>query len=81
MEEAGDLHRFLRDLDHFQTWLRKQQVDVASEDIPSSLAEAEKLLNQHKSIREEIDNYTTDYVRMMDYGERITAVSRWFYNF
>lgn len=75
MEEAGDLHRFLRDLDHFQTWLKKIQTDVASEDIPSSLADAEKLLNQHQSIREEIDNYRQDYARMMEYGERITAVS------
>ncbi|KAL0280603.1 UNVERIFIED_CONTAM: hypothetical protein PYX00_001846 [Menopon gallinae] len=73
LEEAGDLHRFLRDLDHFQSWLKKIQTDVASEDIPSSLADAEKLLNQHQSIREEIDNYRQDYARMMEYGERITA--------
>lgn len=75
LEEAGDLHRFLRDLDHFQTWLTKTQTDVASEDTPSSLADAEKLLSQHQSIREEIDNYTDDYTKMMEYGERITAVS------
>lgn len=73
LEEAGDLHRFLRDLDHFQTWLKKIQTDVASEDTPSSLPEAEKLLNQHQSIREEIDNYRQDYLKMMEYGERITA--------
>ncbi|KAG1673120.1 Spectrin beta chain [Nymphon striatum] len=72
LEEAGDLHRFLRDLDHFQTWLTKTQKDIASEDIPSDLAESEKLLNQHKQIKEEIDNYTDDYVKMMEYGERIT---------
>lgn len=72
LEEAGDLHRFLRDLDHFQAWLTKTQTDVASEDIPASLAEAEKLLSQHQGIREEIDNYTDDYSRMMEYGERIT---------
>ncbi|XP_042238845.1 spectrin beta chain-like isoform X1 [Homarus americanus] len=73
LEEAGDLHRFLRDLDHFQAWLTKTMTDVASEDIPSNLAEAEKLLSQHQSIREEIDNYTEDYTKMMEYGERITA--------
>jgi len=78
LEEAGDLHRFLRDLDHFQAWLTKTQTDVASEDTPASLAEAEKLLNQHQSIREEIDNYTDDYTKMMEYGERITAVSNFF---
>ncbi|KAH8380943.1 spectrin beta chain isoform X1 [Drosophila serrata] len=73
LEEAGDLHRFLRDLDHFQTWLTKTQTDVASEDTPTSLPEAEKLLNQHQSIREEIDNYTEDYKNMMEYGERLTS--------
>ncbi|GLH07508.1 Spectrin beta chain [Gryllus bimaculatus] len=73
LEEAGDLHRFLRDLDHFQAWLTKTQTDVASEDTPASLAEAEKLLAQHGSIREEIDNYRDDYHKMMEYGERITA--------
>lgn len=76
LEEAGDLHRFLRDLDHFQTWLTKTQTDVASEDIPGSLADAERLLNQHQAIREEIDNYTEDYTKMMDYGESVTAVRR-----
>ncbi|XP_050537659.1 spectrin beta chain isoform X3 [Daktulosphaira vitifoliae] len=73
LEEAGDIHRFLRDLDHFQVWLTKTQTDVASEDIPSSLSEAEKLLSQHQAIREEIDNYTADYIQMMDYGEKVTA--------
>lgn len=75
LEEAGDLHRFLRDLDHFQTWLTKTQTDVASEDTPTSLPEAEQLLNQHQSIREEIDNYTEDYKNMMEYGERLTSES------
>uniref|UniRef100_T1HWC3 Spectrin beta chain n=1 Tax=Rhodnius prolixus TaxID=13249 RepID=T1HWC3_RHOPR len=73
LEEAGDLHRFLRDLDHFQSWLQKTQTDVASEDIPGSLADAEKLLSQHQAIKEEIDNYTQDYAKMMEYGEKITA--------
>lgn len=73
LEEAGDLHRFLRDLDHFQTWLTKTQTDIASEDTPNSLAEAENLLSQHQSIYEEIHNYTDDYTKMMEYGEKITA--------
>lgn len=72
LEEAGDLHRFLRDLDHFQAWLTKTQTDVASEDIPSNLSEAEKLLSQHQQIRDEIDNYTEDYNSMMEYGENVT---------
>ncbi|KAJ6218483.1 hypothetical protein RDWZM_009640 [Blomia tropicalis] len=70
--EAGDLHRFLRDLDHFQTWLKNTQTAVASEDTPNSLAEAEKLLNQHQQIKEEIDNYTTEFNSIMEYGDKLT---------
>lgn len=73
LEEAGDLHRFLKDLDHFQAWLTKTESGIANEDTPSSLAEAEKLLSQHQQIREEIDSYTNDYASMMDYGEKVTA--------
>lgn len=72
LEEAGDLHRFLRDLDHFQTWLKNTQTAVASEDIPNSLVEAEKLLNQHQQIKEEIDNYAPEFNNIMDYGEKLT---------
>merc|ERR1719346_639996 len=73
LEEAGDLHRFLKDLDHFQAWLTKTESSIANEDSPSSLAEAEKLLSQHQQIREEIDSYTNDYCSMMEYGEKVTA--------
>ena len=68
LEEAGDLHRFLRDLDHFQAWLTLKQKEVASEDTPTSLAQAEQLLAQHQNIRDEIDNYSSDYMKTMDYG-------------
>lgn len=56
--------RFLRDLDHFHAWLTKSMTDVASEDSPGTLCVAEKLLAQHQSIREEIDNYTEDYLKV-----------------
>jgi len=72
LEEAGDLHRFLRDLDHFQSWLSKTQKDIASEDIPASLQEAEHLLERHKQIEEEVDNYKDDHRKMMEYGEGLT---------
>ena len=73
LEEAGDLHRFLKDLDHFQSWLSKTESDIANEDSPSSLAEAEKLLSTHQQIREEIDSYVNDYASMMEYGEKVTS--------
>merc|ERR1712241_673553 len=73
LEEAGDLHRFLKDLDHFQAWLSKTESDIANEDSPASLAEAEKLLSTHQQIREEIDSYVNDYTSMMEYGEKVTS--------
>ncbi|KAH8028230.1 hypothetical protein HPB51_014185 [Rhipicephalus microplus] len=72
LEEAGDLHRFLRDLDHFQVCSRHWP-KIASEDEPTTLQEAERLLEQHRLIRQEVDNYTDDYTKMMEYGERITS--------
>ena len=71
MGEAAELQKFLRDLDHFSAWLTKTQTLVASEDIPNSLNEAEQLLNQHQTIKEEIDRYGPDYGQMKDYGHRV----------
>ncbi|CAD5231758.1 unnamed protein product [Bursaphelenchus xylophilus] len=72
LEEAGDLQRFLRDLDHFQAWLTATQRQVASEDEPQSLAEAERLLAQHKAIHDEINGYAEDYKKMRAMGDRVT---------
>ncbi|XP_070577536.1 spectrin beta chain, non-erythrocytic 1-like isoform X2 [Ptychodera flava] len=72
MAEARELQQFLRDLDDFQAWLSKTQTAIASEDIPESLSEAEKLLNQHAAIKEEIDGYDADYARMRDMGQKVT---------
>lgn len=41
----------------FQAWLSKTQTAIASEDMPQTLPEAEKLLQQHVTIKQEIDNY------------------------
>ncbi|XP_078452118.1 spectrin beta chain, non-erythrocytic 1-like isoform X1 [Lampetra planeri] len=70
--EASKLQQFLRDLDDFQTWLSKAQTAIASEDMPNTLPEAEKLLAQHEAIKNEIDNYQDDYQRMRDMGEVVT---------
>ena len=70
--EASKLQGFLRDLDDFQSWLSRTQTAVASEDIPTSLAEAEGLLAQHESIKNEVDNYKEDYEKMRALGEEVT---------
>ena len=71
MGEAAELQKFLRDLDHFSAWLTRTQTLVASEDIPNTLNEAEQLLNQHQTIKEEIDRYGPDYGQMKEYGHRV----------
>lgn len=69
--EASELQKFLANLDHFQQWLTRTQTTIASEDIPTDLGEAERLLNQHQQIREEIDAYAPDYSQMKEYGEKV----------
>ncbi|XP_018592817.2 spectrin beta chain, non-erythrocytic 1-like isoform X3 [Scleropages formosus] len=70
--EASKLQGFLRDLDDFQAWLSRTQTAVASEDSPTSLAEAERLLAQHEGIENEVDNYREDYEKMRALGTEVT---------
>lgn len=70
--EASKLQQFLRDLDDFQSWLSRTQTAIASEDMPHTLTEAEKLLTQHENIKNEINNYEEDYQKMRDMGEMVT---------
>uniref|UniRef100_H2ZPE1 Spectrin beta chain n=1 Tax=Ciona savignyi TaxID=51511 RepID=H2ZPE1_CIOSA len=71
--EAGNLQKFLRDLDRFQAWLSTTQTTIASEDMPQSLPEAEKLLQQHQAIKLEIDNYQADYEEIKSTGAQVTS--------
>jgi hypothetical protein len=52
--------------------LSRTQTTVASEDIPNSLADAEKLLNQHQQLKDEIDAYSPEHAKMKDFGDKIT---------
>ncbi|NXV83493.1 SPTB2 protein, partial [Atlantisia rogersi] len=70
--EASKLQGFLRDLAAFQAWLSRTQTAVASEDVPATLAEAEKLLSQHESIRKEIAHYGDDYRKTQAVGREVT---------
>uniref|UniRef100_A0A8C5BCY3 Spectrin beta chain n=1 Tax=Gadus morhua TaxID=8049 RepID=A0A8C5BCY3_GADMO len=70
--ESSKLQQFLRELDDFQSWLSRTQTAVASEDMPHTLVEAEKLLAQHEGIHNEIRNYEEDYQKMRDMGEAVT---------
>ncbi|MBN3307478.1 SPTN4 protein, partial [Amia calva] len=61
---ASRLQQFIQDLDNFLTWLVQTQTAVASEDLPNTLEEAEVLINQHATLKEEIGRYEEDYNRI-----------------
>ncbi|KAM9260145.1 LOW QUALITY PROTEIN: spectrin beta chain, non-erythrocytic 4-like [Morus bassanus] len=61
---AGRLQQFIQDLDNFLGWLVKTQAAVASEEVPDSLTEADRLLNQHAALKEEINGYEEDYAKI-----------------
>lgn len=69
--EASELQKFLQNLDHFQQWLTRTETAIASEDIPSDLVEAERLLHDHALLKQEIDTYAPDYAQMRDYGQQV----------
>nr|CDS28968.2 spectrin beta chain [Hymenolepis microstoma] len=71
LNDSSELQRFLQDLDHFQVWLRKAQTTVASEDVPNTLPEAEKLLQDHEQFKPEIDGYEDDFKRLMQMGHKV----------
>ncbi|KAM8952646.1 spectrin beta chain, non-erythrocytic 4 [Pelodytes ibericus] len=58
---ANKLQHFIQDLDNFLTWLVKTQTAVATEELPSNLIEAERLLGLHGALKEEISRYEEDY--------------------
>ncbi|XP_048837070.1 spectrin beta chain, non-erythrocytic 4-like isoform X2 [Brienomyrus brachyistius] len=61
---ASRLQQFIQDLDGFLTWLVQTQTTVASEELPNSLEEAERLINRHAALKEEIGRYEEDYERL-----------------
>ncbi|MEQ2188347.1 hypothetical protein GOODEAATRI_014030 [Goodea atripinnis] len=69
--EVSKLQTFLQDMDDFQSWLFKTQKAVASEEIPTSLQEAEELLSRHNTVREDINNHEEDYHRVRDTGAQV----------
>uniref|UniRef100_A0A663FGU6 Spectrin beta chain n=1 Tax=Aquila chrysaetos chrysaetos TaxID=223781 RepID=A0A663FGU6_AQUCH len=69
--EAGQLRRFLQDLDDFQAWLFGAQKAVAAADeVPASLAEAEELLRRHEAARRDAEEHAATFAALMESGER-----------
>ncbi|RXM35304.1 Spectrin beta chain, erythrocytic [Acipenser ruthenus] len=63
---ASRLQQFIQDLDNFLTWLVRTQTAVASEELPNNLEEAERLINQHAALKEEIGRYEEDYNQIQE---------------
>ncbi|XP_032239849.2 spectrin beta chain isoform X2 [Nematostella vectensis] len=70
LAESGELQRFVIDLDDFQIWLRHTHNEVASEDIPNSLSEAERSLKEHEDIKDEIDTHEPDFQKLIEDGPK-----------
>ncbi|XP_062479297.1 spectrin beta chain, erythrocytic-like isoform X1 [Pezoporus occidentalis] len=69
--EAGQLRRFLQDLDDFQAWLFGAQKAVAATDeVPASLPEAEELLRRHEAARRDAEEHAPAFGALMEAGRR-----------
>ncbi|XP_029900365.1 spectrin beta chain, erythrocytic isoform X1 [Myripristis murdjan] len=69
--EVSKLQTFLQDMDDFQSWLYKAQKAVASEEMPTTLPEAEQLLSLHDAVHEDINSHEEDYLRVKDTGAQV----------
>ncbi|XP_028319957.1 spectrin beta chain, non-erythrocytic 4 isoform X2 [Gouania willdenowi] len=70
---ASRLQSFIQDLDSFLTWLVQTQTFAASEQLPNNLEEAEKLINKHAALKEEIGRYEEDYERLQAMNELLES--------
>lgn len=70
LAESGELQRFVIDLDNFQLWLNNTQNEVASEEMPVSLGDAEKMLKEHEDLKDEIDSREPDFKQLMLSGPK-----------
>ncbi|XP_077104576.1 spectrin beta chain, non-erythrocytic 4 isoform X2 [Siphateles boraxobius] len=70
---AGRLQQFIQDLDSFLTWLVQTQTSAASDELPNVLEDAERLINQHAALKEEIGRYEEDYERLQSVNELLES--------
>ncbi|XP_074774418.1 spectrin beta chain, erythrocytic isoform X2 [Athene noctua] len=72
--EAGQLQRFLQDLDDFQAWLfGAQKALAATDEVPASLAEAEELLRRHKAAQRDAEEHVAAFAALVEAGERVVG--------
>ncbi|NXL37344.1 SPTB1 protein, partial [Glaucidium brasilianum] len=72
--EAGQLQRFLQDLDDFQAWLfGAQKAMAATDEVPASLAEAEELLRRHEAAQRDAEEHAAAFAALVEAGERVVG--------
>ncbi|NWS49152.1 SPTB1 protein, partial [Probosciger aterrimus] len=72
--EAGQLRRFLQDLDDFQAWLFGAQKAVAATDeVPASLSEAEELLRRHEAAQRDAEEHAPAFSALVEAGQRVVG--------
>ncbi|KAM8920870.1 spectrin beta chain, erythrocytic [Pelodytes ibericus] len=71
--ESSKVQKFLVDLYDFETWLFRAQQSTASEDAPTSLAEAEHLHHGHHALKDDIDQHRVDLRDVVDTGNKVTS--------
>uniref|UniRef100_A0A4W6D1Y6 Spectrin beta chain n=1 Tax=Lates calcarifer TaxID=8187 RepID=A0A4W6D1Y6_LATCA len=69
---ASRLQSFIQDLDSFLTWLVQTQTSAASDQLPNDLEEAERLINKHAALKEEIGRWE-DYERLQAMNELLES--------
>ncbi|XP_044127374.1 LOW QUALITY PROTEIN: spectrin beta chain, erythrocytic-like [Bufo gargarizans] len=70
--ESSKLQKFLVDLFDFETWIYRAQQSTASEDTPTSLAEAEQLYHNHLALKEDMEHHEPDFHDLVDTGNKVT---------
>ncbi|NWH60754.1 SPTB2 protein, partial [Geococcyx californianus] len=73
--EAAELQRLLRDAVALQAWLARAQAAAACDDVPATLAEAERMLSQHESLGKEIAQRGDDYRAACAAGRQAAAAA------
>lgn len=71
--ESSKLQKFLVDLFDFETWLYRAQQSTASEDTPTSLAEAEQLYHDHLALKDDMERHQPDFHDIVDTGNKVTS--------
>lgn len=73
LSAASEQRKFLGDLDNFQQWQDRTQALIAREDFPVDVADAERLLAEHREVNDDIEAQAPEHERLVQYGKNMVA--------